>query len=185
MMRRRPASLADEMLPHCGDLVQDDEASTPGAGLCAGMIMTLFFGHSLLSALSTNSAPHEASLEAKAAKLFCAIWRATRRNSTWISDCWRLMPWGRLGRVGPGGGGGDCPTARAVKARQSRMRSKNLYGQRRKLLTLDPDPLQNKNPLAARVGRWLSPIPQRRQRGRWPSAPKAHSHSMHRSRAEK
>ena len=38
----------NEMLPHCGDLVQDDEAIK--AGLCAGMIMTLFWSQPAFSA---------------------------------------------------------------------------------------------------------------------------------------
>ena len=49
----------------------------------------------------------------------------------------------------------------------------------------NPGSLQNKNPLAARAERWLPPIPQQRRRGRRQCAPMAHSHSMHRLRAEK
>jgi len=49
----------------------------------------------------------------------------------------------------------------------------------------NPGSLQNKNPLAARAGRWLPPIPQQRRRGRRQCAPMAHSHSMRRLRAEK
>jgi hypothetical protein len=33
----------NEMLPHCRALVDDEEATTPGAGLCAGVISTVFW----------------------------------------------------------------------------------------------------------------------------------------------
>jgi hypothetical protein len=36
------------MLPHCKELVQDDTATTPMSGLCAGMITTLFWSQKAL-----------------------------------------------------------------------------------------------------------------------------------------
>jgi hypothetical protein len=45
------------MLPHCRELVQDDEATTPLAGLCAGMITTLFWSQPMFSAQHRFCAP--------------------------------------------------------------------------------------------------------------------------------
>jgi hypothetical protein len=37
------------MLPHCRDLVHDDDATTPLAGFCAGVIATLFWSQPIVS----------------------------------------------------------------------------------------------------------------------------------------
>jgi hypothetical protein len=62
-----PAFVADDdvsnkltgnaLLPHCRALVDDDFATTPGAGLCAGMISTLFWSQRTLGGSLKFCAP--------------------------------------------------------------------------------------------------------------------------------
>ena len=47
----------NEMLPHCRALVDDNSATTPGSGFCAGVITTLFWSQPIFSEQHKFCAP--------------------------------------------------------------------------------------------------------------------------------